>query len=182
MSLPMYWDRRDSPLPDKPYNATLTAAEKSLKQKEIGPWNNLSKEEKMACLYCPYCNFQFSSSQPCIASIQHNHAVLLTWYCLLLFIYIYISAHTQGFLRSLDPWAASYLYKYRNYNKGSNFWPWALRHLCVCIYAELDLLLLVGSEMRREISYIENTYGSRCVCKLRPCFNIFDPKHFKGCL
>lgn len=50
MSLPMYWDRLDSPLPDRPYNNTLTATEKSLKQKEKGPWNNLSNEEKLACL------------------------------------------------------------------------------------------------------------------------------------
>ncbi|MCI4387454.1 hypothetical protein PGIGA_G00074160 [Pangasianodon gigas] len=48
MSLPMYWDRRDSPLPDRPYNNSLTATEESLKQKEKGPWNNLSKEEKIA--------------------------------------------------------------------------------------------------------------------------------------
>ncbi|KAK3519050.1 hypothetical protein QTP70_016366 [Hemibagrus guttatus] len=48
MSLPLYWDRRDSPLPDRPYNSTLTATEKSLKQKEKGPWSNLSDEEKLA--------------------------------------------------------------------------------------------------------------------------------------
>lgn len=51
MSVPMYCDRRDTPLPDRPYSDALTAAEKSLKQKEEGPWNNLSKEEKIACLY-----------------------------------------------------------------------------------------------------------------------------------
>ncbi|XP_072552232.1 cytochrome c oxidase subunit 4 isoform 2, mitochondrial [Salminus brasiliensis] len=48
MSAPMYWDRLDTPLPDRPYQETLGAAEKSLKQKEKGPWNNLSNEEKLA--------------------------------------------------------------------------------------------------------------------------------------
>ncbi|XP_051518950.1 cytochrome c oxidase subunit 4 isoform 2, mitochondrial-like [Myxocyprinus asiaticus] len=48
MSLPMYWDRLDTPLPDRPYQDTLRAADKSLKQKEKGPWNYLTKEEKIA--------------------------------------------------------------------------------------------------------------------------------------
>ncbi|XP_077070513.1 cytochrome c oxidase subunit 4 isoform 2, mitochondrial [Siphateles boraxobius] len=48
MSVPMYWDRLDTPLPDKPYQDTLSDADKSLKQKEKGPWNNLSREEKLA--------------------------------------------------------------------------------------------------------------------------------------
>ncbi|KAI5612466.1 cytochrome c oxidase subunit IV isoform 2, partial [Silurus asotus] len=48
MSVPMYFDRLDTPLPDRAYNDTLTATEKSLKQKEKGPWNSLSNEEKIA--------------------------------------------------------------------------------------------------------------------------------------
>lgn len=49
MSQPMYWDRRDTPLPDKRYKDVLTGADESLKQKEKGPWSQLTKEEKIAC-------------------------------------------------------------------------------------------------------------------------------------
>ncbi|XP_028309291.1 cytochrome c oxidase subunit 4 isoform 2, mitochondrial isoform X2 [Gouania willdenowi] len=48
MSQPMYWDRVDTPLPDRRYKDILTDSEKSLKQKEKGPWAQLSKEEKIA--------------------------------------------------------------------------------------------------------------------------------------
>ncbi|CAN9515923.1 unnamed protein product [Ophioblennius macclurei] len=48
MSQPQYWDRVDTPLPDRPYKDTLNASDKSLKQKEKGPWGQLSKEEKIA--------------------------------------------------------------------------------------------------------------------------------------
>ncbi|XP_041801337.1 cytochrome c oxidase subunit 4 isoform 2, mitochondrial [Chelmon rostratus] len=48
MSQPMYWDRRDTPLPDRAYKDVLTDADKSLKQKEKGPWSQLTKEEKIA--------------------------------------------------------------------------------------------------------------------------------------
>lgn len=51
MSQPMYWDRVDIPLPDKPYKDVLTDADKSLKQKEKGPWGQLTKEEKIACRF-----------------------------------------------------------------------------------------------------------------------------------
>ncbi|RVE70259.1 hypothetical protein OJAV_G00062210 [Oryzias javanicus] len=48
MSRPMYYDRVDVPLPDKPYKDLLTDVDKTLKQKEKGPWSQLSKEEKIA--------------------------------------------------------------------------------------------------------------------------------------
>ncbi|TMS16502.1 Cytochrome c oxidase subunit 4 isoform 2, mitochondrial [Larimichthys crocea] len=48
MSKPQYTDSADYPLPDVPYKQVLTDADKSLKQKEKGPWNQLSKEEKLA--------------------------------------------------------------------------------------------------------------------------------------
>ncbi|XP_054632350.1 cytochrome c oxidase subunit 4 isoform 2, mitochondrial isoform X2 [Dunckerocampus dactyliophorus] len=48
MSKPMYWDRVDTPLPDRPYKDELSAVDKSLKQKEKGSWKQLSKEEKIA--------------------------------------------------------------------------------------------------------------------------------------
>lgn len=49
MSQPMYVDRLDIPLPDKPYKDNLSAEEQSLKKKEEGPWSQLTKEEKIAC-------------------------------------------------------------------------------------------------------------------------------------
>lgn len=48
MSQPMYCDRLDTPLPDKPYRDVVSTADQSLKQKEMGPWTQLSKEEKLA--------------------------------------------------------------------------------------------------------------------------------------
>ncbi|XP_067096010.1 cytochrome c oxidase subunit 4 isoform 2, mitochondrial [Osmerus mordax] len=48
MSLPMYWDRLDTPLPDKPYRDVLSPADKTLKQKEQGSWKQLSNQEKIA--------------------------------------------------------------------------------------------------------------------------------------
>uniref|UniRef100_A0A8C7ITB4 Cytochrome c oxidase subunit 4 n=3 Tax=Salmoninae TaxID=504568 RepID=A0A8C7ITB4_ONCKI len=48
MSQPMYWDRLDTPLPDRPWKDVLDSTDKSLKQKEKGPWTALSKEEKIA--------------------------------------------------------------------------------------------------------------------------------------
>ncbi|MED6260041.1 hypothetical protein ATANTOWER_030494 [Ataeniobius toweri] len=47
MSRPLYYDRLDTPLPDKPYTDILSDADKSLKQKEKGPWSQLTNEEKI---------------------------------------------------------------------------------------------------------------------------------------
>ncbi|XP_064779104.1 cytochrome c oxidase subunit 4 isoform 2, mitochondrial-like [Oncorhynchus masou masou] len=48
MSQPIYSDRLDTPLPDRPWKDVLDSTDKSLKQKEKGPWTALSKEEKIA--------------------------------------------------------------------------------------------------------------------------------------
>lgn len=55
MSQPMYWDRTDIPLPDRPYTDAHGPSEKSLKQKEKGPWGQLSKEEKLALYRLSFC-------------------------------------------------------------------------------------------------------------------------------
>uniref|UniRef100_A0A8D3DRL6 Cytochrome c oxidase subunit 4 n=1 Tax=Scophthalmus maximus TaxID=52904 RepID=A0A8D3DRL6_SCOMX len=55
MSQPLYVDRVDIPLPDRPYKDTLSPAEESLKQKEKGPWSQLSKEEKLALYRLKFC-------------------------------------------------------------------------------------------------------------------------------
>ncbi|XP_028667960.1 cytochrome c oxidase subunit 4 isoform 2, mitochondrial [Erpetoichthys calabaricus] len=48
MSLPMYWDRTDTPLPDIPFQRKLGAEQQGLKQKEKSSWKNLTNEEKIA--------------------------------------------------------------------------------------------------------------------------------------
>ncbi|XP_030624129.1 cytochrome c oxidase subunit 4I1-like [Chanos chanos] len=47
-SVPQYNNRRDTPLPDVPFVQNLNAEQKKLKEKEKGPWTNLTKEEKLA--------------------------------------------------------------------------------------------------------------------------------------
>ncbi|XP_017288961.1 cytochrome c oxidase subunit 4 isoform 2, mitochondrial [Kryptolebias marmoratus] len=64
MSRPLYWDRLDTPLPDKPYRDVLTDAEKSLKQKEKGPWTELSKEEKVALYHLMFCQTYAEMKHP----------------------------------------------------------------------------------------------------------------------
>ncbi|KAM9856017.1 cytochrome c oxidase subunit 4 isoform 2, mitochondrial [Aulostomus maculatus] len=59
MSKPLYYDSVGYPLPDRPYKEELSAADKSLKQKEKGPWSQLTKEEKMA-LYRLKFNLTYS--------------------------------------------------------------------------------------------------------------------------
>uniref|UniRef100_A0A1A8KI04 Cytochrome c oxidase subunit 4 n=2 Tax=Nothobranchius kuhntae TaxID=321403 RepID=A0A1A8KI04_NOTKU len=64
MSRPMYCDRLDIPLPDKPYRDVLTDAEESLKQKEKGPWSQLSREEKIALYRLSFCQTYAEMKKP----------------------------------------------------------------------------------------------------------------------
>lgn len=64
MSKPMYLDRLDTPLPDKPYKDIETATDKSLKEKEKGPWSQLSKEEKIALYRLAFCQTYAEMKQP----------------------------------------------------------------------------------------------------------------------
>jgi len=47
-SAPQYNNRLDTPLPDVPFVRNLSAEQKKLKEKEKGPWTQLTKEEKIA--------------------------------------------------------------------------------------------------------------------------------------
>ncbi|CAH2284136.1 cytochrome c oxidase subunit 4 isoform 1, mitochondrial-like [Pelobates cultripes] len=51
----MYCDRREYPLPDVPFLTELTKEQNALKEKENGPWNQLTKEEKLALYRMNFC-------------------------------------------------------------------------------------------------------------------------------
>ncbi|XP_029995468.1 cytochrome c oxidase subunit 4 isoform 2, mitochondrial isoform X1 [Sphaeramia orbicularis] len=64
MSQPLYWDRLDTPLPDRPFKDIVSAADKSLKQKEKGPWSQLTKEEKIALYRLMFCQTYAEMKKP----------------------------------------------------------------------------------------------------------------------
>ncbi|KAM3872436.1 cytochrome c oxidase subunit 4 isoform 2, mitochondrial [Diretmus argenteus] len=64
VSRPLYWDRVDIPLPDRPYRDQLTEADKSLKQKELAPWTQLSKEDKVALYRLKFKKTYAEMNQP----------------------------------------------------------------------------------------------------------------------
>ncbi|XP_069807768.1 cytochrome c oxidase subunit 4 isoform 2, mitochondrial isoform X2 [Dendropsophus ebraccatus] len=45
---PAYFDHRTSPLPEIPFHEDLTSQENALKEKEKGPWKQLSLEDKIS--------------------------------------------------------------------------------------------------------------------------------------
>ncbi|XP_051542640.1 cytochrome c oxidase subunit 4 isoform 1, mitochondrial [Myxocyprinus asiaticus] len=47
-TVPQYNNRLDTPLPDIPFVRNLNAEQKKLKEKEKGPWTQLTREEKLA--------------------------------------------------------------------------------------------------------------------------------------
>ncbi|XP_034028020.1 cytochrome c oxidase subunit 4 isoform 2, mitochondrial [Thalassophryne amazonica] len=62
-SRPQYLDRRDIPLPDVPYKNILTEAERGLKEKEKGPWSQLTKEEKITLYRMKFCQTYFEMNE-----------------------------------------------------------------------------------------------------------------------
>ncbi|XP_072270377.1 cytochrome c oxidase subunit 4 isoform 2, mitochondrial isoform X2 [Pyxicephalus adspersus] len=61
---PVYLDNRTLPLPDVPFRASLTSQELSLKDKEQGPWNQLSQEEKISLYRIKFNNTYAEMNKP----------------------------------------------------------------------------------------------------------------------
>lgn len=73
-TLPAYFDRRESPLPDIKFVQNLSAEQRSLKEKEKGAWVALSTEEKLACKFTEICNFGTKIVHMC--TIVHKHLLI----------------------------------------------------------------------------------------------------------
>ncbi|XP_043937517.1 cytochrome c oxidase subunit 4 isoform 1, mitochondrial [Protopterus annectens] len=63
-SLPAYFDRRDSPLPDIEYVRNLDKDQKALKEKEKGSWATLNKEEILSLYRIKFQNTFAEMNKP----------------------------------------------------------------------------------------------------------------------
>ncbi|XP_063815169.1 cytochrome c oxidase subunit 4 isoform 2, mitochondrial isoform X2 [Pseudophryne corroboree] len=51
---PVYYDHRTMPLPEIPYRETLSSQDTALKEKEKGPWKQLSLEDKITLYHMKF--------------------------------------------------------------------------------------------------------------------------------